>query len=271
MNIANNIYFPSTVIEKYFISNIWQVHEYNKHTITEIILPKGTVEIIFNLSDKITYFNSATNEIKTLPNCFINGINFKPFHLFKKGKQQFIGIQLNVISLKALFNLPATAFNNHVIDSAQICTTLDELYQQLFIKNNFQEQVNIISKWLCKKMLASAYLSSIHKIHQYFFNNKLHNLTVKEFSNNACMCERQLRRLCNEWLGMNAETFLNYNKYLTALHLLHKPQLSFTQISLDAGFYDQAHFNHVFKSFTNLTPKAYQQYNKGLLGHIFIQ
>ncbi len=94
MTHSTNIYFPTTKTEEYLIKNIWRLQEFNHHNQTETILPKGTVELIFNLSDTIIYLNSAADVRTTLPPCFINGINFKPFQLIKNGQQLFVGIQL---------------------------------------------------------------------------------------------------------------------------------------------------------------------------------
>lgn len=82
------------------------------------------------------------------------------------------------------------------------------------------------------------------------------------------MVDRQLRRLSNEWLGMNTEEFILYNRYLSSLHFLHNSDLSLTQIDLEAGYYDQSHFIREFKSYTDLTPKEYQSSNTCLPGHI---
>jgi len=268
MTNSSDIYFPSTETEKLFIKSIWRLQEYNIHERTEMILPKGTVEIIFNLSDTITYSNPPANIKTALPCCFINGINFKPFNLIKNGQQIFLGIQLNTIGLKGLFDIPVKEFNDTVVESSLVCKSLDVLYDQLFLEKTFDAQVKMIRKWICEKISVSKYFKSINNIHNLFYSNKLNALTVKEFCIDICISDRQLRRLSAEWLGMNTETFLLYNKYLLSLHLLHNSDLSLTQIGLEAGYYDQSHFIREFKSYTELTPKEYQAAVTGLPGHI---
>ncbi len=259
MTNSSDIYYPVDEAEKRFISSIWRLQEYNGSQRTETILPKGTVEIIFNLSDSITYINPDLNIGKTLPYCFINGINFMPFHLIKEGQQLFLGIQLSYIGLKCLFDVPVKEFNNNVIEGSQVCKSLDMLYRQLFLKKKFAEQVEIIRNWAYQKISVSRHYKTINQIHNIFYSNKLKNITVNELCFEKCISDRQLRRLSAEWLGMNTETFLLYNKYILALNLLHIPSdLSLTQIGLEAGYYDQSHFIREFKSYTKLTPKEYQ-------------
>jgi AraC-like DNA-binding protein len=50
---------------------------------------------------------------------------------------------------------------------------------------------------------------------------------------------------------------------------MHGPKRSLTDIAIEAGFYDQAHFCRVFKNFSGLTPKQYQQQRGDLPFHLF--
>jgi AraC-like DNA-binding protein len=268
MTNTADIYYPLDETEKHFIKSIWRLQEYNITERTETILPKGTVEIIFNFSDNITYLNPSLDIKTTLPSCFINGINFKPFKLIKNGQQSFLGIQLNTLGLKVLFDLSAKEFNNNIFEGSQVCKSLDTLSQQLYHKKAFNEQVQMIKNWINQKIYHSHCLKALSQIHNLFHSSKFNNITVKKFCNEVYLSDRQVRRLSAEWLGMNTERFLLYCKYLTSLHLLHNSELSLTQIGLEAGYYDQSHFIREFKSFTDLTPKEYQLSATHLPGHI---
>lgn len=269
---SSDIYFPADEAEKLFLTCIWRVQEYNMGQRTETILPKGTVEIIFNLSDSIKYINPDLNIGKVVPRCYINGINFTPFHLVKSGEPQFLGIQLNYIGLKCLFDVNVKEFNNNVIEGSEVCKSLEVLYGRLFLKKTFNEQVEIIRNWIGQRISASKHYKAIHQIHHLFYSPRPNNITISELCLEKRITDRQLRRLSAEWLGMNTEAFLLYNKYISALNLLHSPSgLSLTQIGLEAGYYDQSHFIREFKSYTRLTPKEYQALitSDAQPGHIF--
>ncbi len=268
MTNTTDVYHPSGETEKQFINCIWRIHECNIQEKTEIILPKGTVELIFNLADDIFYCNSASEIRKKLPSCFINGINFKPFNLIKNGQQIFLGIQLNAIGLKILLNVSVKEFNNNVLEGSHVCKSLDTLTHQLFSKKTFNEQVVTIMKWISQRISVSNYYKAINQIHALFFSKAINDLTVKKLCNEVSLSDRHLRRLSSEWLGMNTETFILYNKYLSSLHLLHKSDLPLTQIGLEAGYFDQSHFIREFKSYTDLTPGEYRLSITNLPGHI---
>lgn len=270
MTKSTDIYYPTGEFEKTFVNSIWRLSESDLHNQKEIILPKGTVELIFNFSDKITYFSPSLQVSINLPAVFINGINFKPFELIKTGRQEFLGIQLNSIGLRLLFNISANEFNNNVHDGTDVCSELKDLTTELFYHRTFTQQVQIILEWIRKKATSNISKYSISRAQKLMGFSSHQNMTVKKLCEEICLSDRQLRRFSLDWLGMNTEELIHYNKYLNCLHLLHRSTQTLTEIGLEAGYYDQSHFIREFKSYTDLTPKQYRETNKELPGHIFL-
>lgn len=268
MTTLSDIYFPTGEIEKTFINSIWRLSEKDVNERKEIILPKGTVEIIFNFSDTINYFSSSLQVSKKLPSVFINGINFKPFELTKTGRQEFLGIQLNSIGLRLLFNVSAKEFNDRVLEGREVCSQLDNLAHELYYKQSFIQQVEILLTWIRSKIAVSNFQFSIDRANKLLSLSNQHHLTVSHFCQQVCLSDRQLRRFALDWLGMNTEEFIQYHKYLYCLHRLRHSKQSLTEIGFAAGYYDQSHFIREFKSYTHLTPKQYRDANVEYPGHI---
>ncbi|MCC6601408.1 MAG: helix-turn-helix transcriptional regulator [Crocinitomicaceae bacterium] len=268
MTKFSDIYYPTSESEKVFINNIWTLTEENFHRRKEIILPKGTAEIIFNFSDTIYYSTYSIPSPRELFTVFINGINFKPVELIKTGRQRFLGIQMSSIGFRLLFNIPPGEFNNIVCDGSQICSELSILANELFDKKEFAPQVEIILSWIRKKNNTNSFSKHITRAQQLMNCNNL--LTVAKVSREVCISERQLRRFSQDWMGMNTEEFILYRKYLHCLHLLHTSTANLTGIGLQAGYYDQSHFIREFRSFTNMTPSQYKEARAEYPGHILL-
>ncbi len=264
-----DIYFPSDEILKTFIKNIWWLSDEAVQTRKEVILPKGTVEIIFNLRDPVHYHHPALKISKVLPVAFVNGLNFKPFELSKVGRQEFLGIQMHSIGLRLLFNLSVKEFNNLVYDGQEVCPILVSLANQLYHLKTFQQRVEIILNWISQQVLSGHGQHAINR-YKHFTNLEYHqNLTVKKISQDVYLSDRQLRRFSLDWLGMNTEEFIHYKKYLHSLQLLHHTSQKLTDIGHNAGYYDQSHFIREFRSYTEMTPKQYRAANALFPGHIF--
>ncbi len=268
---SSETYYPSNETERTFINKIWRLSEEDLQTRKEIILPKGTVEVIFNFSEAVTYFKPAyTTEIK-LPIVFVNGVNFTPFELIKTGDQKFIGIQLNSIGLRLLFNISPKELNNTVCNGVEVCSNLYHLADELFHEKMFDHQVQIILSWIRKKITWDRFQHAIIRAQKLLSYYCASNLTVKQLSSNVGLSERQLWRVSQDWLGMNTEEFILYSKYLSSLYLLHHSTQNLTAIGLQAGYYDQSHFIREFKSYTNLTPRQYRGASSEYPGHILLQ
>jgi AraC-like DNA-binding protein len=270
MDKTTDIYFPSGEPEKTVISNIWRLTDHDLQNRKEIILPKGTVEVIFNFSDRVNYFNPVWQRSKSLSTVFINGINCKPFHLIKSGRQQFLGIQLNTVGLRLLFNLSVKEFNDNVYDGNEVLPGMGLLAEELFAAPAFPQQVDIIIRWIRSRISRLSCRYSINRALQLQCLSAGHHLTVKQLSEAICLSDRQLRRFSTDWFGMNTEELVHYNKYLTGLHLLHHSTRPLTEIGLQAGYYDQSHFIRAFKQYTELSPKQYRAANAEFIGHLAV-
>ncbi|MBI5858249.1 MAG: AraC family transcriptional regulator [Sphingobacteriales bacterium] len=269
MSVQAEIYYPESPAERLMIQMIWKVQEQGLPARAEKILPKGTAEIIFNLSHNIHCHKSDDPNKLDIPNCFINGINLTPYKIIKPGHHCFLGIQLHLFALRSLFEIPAVEFSDRITDAELICTELKELYYQISDSNDFNEQVRACLQWLKKKIYHSYYRHPDERITALFADEAVLYVSTRHLSRKYNLCERQLRRIAVEWFGLCPSDFIIYKKYLRSLILLHQKGQSLTGVAYDAGFYDQAHFIREFRSFTGYTPGEYRKIMSLQPGHIF--
>jgi AraC-like DNA-binding protein len=269
MQTTSDIYFPRTAPENGLVRFVWQATRVGCGTEKEMILPKGTAEIIFNLADKAFCFRNSEKAASDFYGCSINGLNTAPFNLVKSNVQTFVGIQLQPYALRFLFGIPSTEFTDRLVNGFDVCDSLRVLHEELSLAAGFKDRVPLILRWLGQKIkIRSGQLdrSVIFDLHQ---SPDLEHQSVKSLSAYYNVSERHLGRLCNEFLGVKAEEFIGYRKYLASLAGLHDPSVSLTEVAYASGFYDQSHFIREFKAFTGLTPKQYRQQMSHLPGHLF--
>lgn len=270
MNKTAIAFHPEDPLEQVWVKSIWLLKDENPILRREHILPKGTVEIIFNFSDPIVYQRlKETNNIY-LPEVFINGVNFNPFELIKTGTQYFLGIQLHSAAIKLLFNISASIFNNKVVDGRDFCVELTQIKERLFSEKDFSLQCKIIMDWLRKRVSNSDNENTLRRLKSLSLCLDKGNMNVKKMAEILCISDRQLRRFSTIWLGMSTEDYIQYRRYLSSLYLLHQPQLSLTEAGLESGYYDQSHFIRDFKAFTQLTPSEYRHRISMWPGHLLI-
>ena len=264
-----DIFYPCKSPEDLLIRLIWKAVQTDCKDEVETILPEGTAEIIFNLTAGAFYFRDSEATAFKLPLCFINGINTEPYNLLKEGDQIFVGIQLHACALKYLFNMPASEFTNKVSNGFFICKSLIELFENIYVNNSFEAQVDFILTWLLHQIKRVKVQAAPCRIFNLFNNSENENLSFASICKKHNVFDRHLRLLSSAFIGLKTEDFILYKKYLKSLYTLHDRTFSLTSIAYESGFYDQSHFIREFKSFTHLTPGEYRKQMSDTPGHLY--
>ncbi len=85
------------------------------------------------------------------------------------------------------------------------------------------------------------------------------DLRISELAEQVHMSERSLQRKLTALTGLSPKQWLMKTRVELAAKRLRNSDFSLTNIALDVGFADSAHFSKVFKSFYSVSPSAYRQ------------
>jgi AraC-like DNA-binding protein len=80
-------------------------------------------------------------------------------------------------------------------------------------------------------------------------------ISVEQLSNYSGFSQRQLARKFQYDVGMSPKEYLRVARFHSSLKKLNNyPYSSLTEIAINSGYYDQAHFIRDYKEFTGYTP-----------------
>ena len=88
---------------------------------------------------------------------------------------------------------------------------------------------------------------------------------VSELCEELGLSERQAQRIFADSLGVAPKSYARLCRFLYACSALGseapgpEERRSLTEVGLDCGYYDQAHFIGDFKAFSGMTPGAFQR------------
>jgi AraC-like DNA-binding protein len=249
--------------QRAFIKSFWEM-ECRPAGGTEQILPKGTIEIIFSFGEGVAYQRGAVRG--TTPRCFISGISSNRVTLQLPAHQHFFGVALQPAAVKKLLGAPSGAFHNAITDAELVQKELGGLWHELAATVSFDERKSKVTGWIEGRQQAlhgqDLALSSL-------LQEPEPATSVRALAATFCYSPRQLQRKVQEFFGMSPELLIGYKRYQRALQAVHAGGASMTSIAYDCGYYDQAHFNRDFKSFTGLTPRAYRDRRSSLPEHLY--
>lgn len=250
------------------VQRFWQVNRRNGKFIRETIIPKGSVEIIFNLQDDSVAIPALIgNRDFKVPRCFISGYHTVPICLQIPGHQLFFGVYVNPTALGKIFRIYGKDYTNHCIDLTLIDPSLNPLWHRLAEQKTFGQRISVFTDWVMKRLPNT---SRHEKLFDEFLTNTLSGPTsADEASKILCYSPRHLSRKLYELTAMNLEQTLIYKRYLQAIDLMHHSQQLLTEIAHACDFADQSHFTKTFRSYANMKPTEYRTAKSHVLGHIF--
>jgi len=239
-------YLPQETL-RLWIQCYWVAQQYNlpSNGFTETLYPDGGTSLIFNFTDEL------------IPN-----INFRAGRTASK-----ILFQKNIDCIGVRFN-PGGAFRLFGIDMGELSTSEN---QQHFFNDHIaflQPQLNelqttaarllLIENWLLAKVRQQALGAGLFEnfvAHFLKSDDKLDTLIEQQ-----PLSRRQLERKFQQEIGISPAYLKQLYKVKKARELIaSNPTQPLTQIALDCGFFDQAHFIRHFQKITGQTPGQYKQ------------
>ena len=250
------------------VQRFWQLDRRGGQSIRETIIPKGTVEIIFNLHKDVAAIPALIGgRDYNVPRCFISGYHTVPICLEIPGQQLFFGVYVNPTALKKIFRIQGKDYANHCIDLTLVDPSMNSLWHRLAEQKTFGERISVFTDWVIKRLPDTSR-------HEQLFDDFLTNISktpasAEEVSKMLCYSPRHLSRKLHELTAMNLEQTIIYKRYLQAINLMHHSQMLLTEIAHACDFSDQSHFTKTFRSYAQMKPSEYRAAKSHVSGHIF--
>lgn len=127
----------------------------------------------------------------------------------------------------------------------------------------FYRECNLLEKR--KEQVPNTQFNTIFRCLEYIYRNYMNDIMLEDLQNVTGMTKSTLLRFFRRVTGSSPMEFINNYRVSIAKNLLLRTEMSITGIAVDTGFYDAAHFNHLFKKQNGITPGAYRNlYKPGL-------
>jgi AraC-like DNA-binding protein len=144
---------------------------------------------------------------------------------------------------------------------------LAEIEDNLRCQGNFLAKARWLENHLSTKIRETSELHTAFKMKETIHQAKclLHcgeRVTMESLTGYSRM---HTFRLFNEWFGLAPGQTLRLHQFTSAISLFHTSSVRLTDVGLQSGFYDQAHFIHTFREFADMTPG---EYKKRMLPHL---
>jgi len=214
--------------------------------------------LFFQISD-IPLLVKAVGEkdFAAVPSNLIMGARLKNDMVNLGAKRHVVVITFKAGSLYRLIGIPLHEITNVDIDASLVWNTeIREVEMRLKEAKNNCEIKNIIDVFFLGKLSRIKAMNGFDSTIDLLVA-KNGNLPIEQLAYQSNISLRQFERRCNERLGVSPKLFARLTRFAGAYLLKEKnPNLSWTDITYDAGYFDQNHLIRDFKSFSGYTPGA---------------
>ena len=128
--------------------------------------------------------------------------------------------------------------------------------EQLQDSDNLEEGKQIVENFLLKRLTTLKDILPIDAALNVLLKN-FSSMSITDTAALACLSVKQFERKCKERIGMNPKTFARILRFSKA-YRMHEanPQMKWTKITYEAGYYDQMHLVKDFKIFAGVKPSV---------------
>ena len=225
-------------------------------------LPDGFFEIGFNLGSDHLQISSTSSSVAQLDNPvgYFYGQGSVSAQLTSKGRLYIMIVKIYPWAAHLLFSFDLADCIDQNLKLGQVFGKEGQFLEDRILEARCHEkQVEMLQELLIAKLRqingttndlltrATTLLFATHG-----------QIKMKELASQAHSSPRSIQRTFRQHYGITPKQFSNQLRIRNfASQLSRHRNLSMTELALRCGYFDQAHFNHEFKSITKVTPSDF--------------
>lgn len=249
-----HIYIPKNELRE-AIDYIWY-HEAARVKLQAYNIPFLHQELIINLGG---HFSLTRRQLRFgYPRAGgITGVHSQPTITKAQGHYAALGIMLKPFGWYRLFGISAATLSKQPLTLTAIWGDAAlPLLTELENMTTRQEKIKALEAFLLRMARPQSIPEEIHTLQ---LAPVLHKGHIKSHISDTLISSKKFIDTSNMVLGLPPKKYTHLLLVNAAIkQIAANPELSLTTVAYDNGFYDQAHFIRIFKSFAGITPSAYR-------------
>jgi AraC-like DNA-binding protein len=238
---------------RHWIECFWIAQNGDPSPIIQKIIPDGFPEIIFHFADP--YLINLRGDWEPQSKNLLAGQITRYFHLKNTGRSHMLGIKLKPASLAQLFDLSMDSLTDKVVELNSQLDSFHTLTDRIHAAPADDTRIELIQDEFIKRIKPTS-SGPIDKALEVLFS-KQGNVSVAHLSEAASVSERQLERLFKKYIGLPPKFYARIIRFSYIFQNAQEGKMSWSELGLETGFYDQSHFIRNFKAFTGEDPSKY--------------
>ncbi|MEO1448300.1 MAG: AraC family transcriptional regulator [Bacteroidota bacterium] len=246
-----------------YCKGIWGVSAHGKgYSQIEPMIPFACMDLVLVLKGNMRYIQ-AGEAPKPAPRLFLAGQVTRPYWMEYGPGVQTIAVGFQAHAAHYFLQDKAALATDVLVDGKDFLPgpVVSVLMEQIDQAVTLQAKVHILQQFLLNRLQQGRFsaqkqsrlLSMLQLIH-------LQNghLDLRKLAQSLGISPRYTQQLFKDAVGMRPGLYTRIIRFLQTIPALNASEASLTQLALESGYFDQAHFIRDFRQFTGCTPGQYQ-------------
>lgn len=218
------------------------------------ILPDGCMEFVFQLGDPFRE-RQADGGWRLQPHLLLVGQMERRVDIEPSGSIQTIGVHFRPAGVSAFVSGSMSRFTHRIepLDLTLGVEQVEPLVARLRSAQAPQEQVEVLEPFLRRLRLPGDLAMSRAATR---LSQPGPPVDLETLAREAGLSERQFRRRFEAAVGLRPKSFARIVRFQRVFEQQQEGSArAWSEVALDCGYYDQAHFNRDFRAFTGVRPR----------------
>jgi AraC-like DNA-binding protein len=267
-------YRPNYPLDR-FIDSLFYFEGFSPAHALDRFLPDGNTEIIFDLTENTQYIydNETLVAIQACRHAWVSGVRTQPITI-PSGK----GSRMLIVAFKKgkaypFYPLPINEITDTVVGAELIFgKNILNLREQLLVARSFDQMFLLVEKFLFQRAGDSLCMDSSTNYIEYAVSQILRRpnlLSLQQLSDQIGYSQKHFIDLFRKKVGVSPKQYLKIMRFQKTIREIENQRtLHWSDLALESGYYDQAHFINDFKTFSGFTPGEYLKRKSPLLNYI---
>lgn len=248
-----NVIQPSSLLAPY-IKNYWFLKTVSNTPTWVRTVPTGMMSLIFHRGNRL--FSIHENELH--PRTFLSGHDKAFADLKYRGQIRMISVVFYPAGVRAFFNLPIIKTYNQRLTAGDLGDKEWSILESSLTSTEDDPMCVLLIEQFLLKRLTRLGKCNWNRVEAAIRLINSGQTDVAVLADAACLSQKQFNRIFSEYVGSNPKAFARTIRFQKALHLLQtQPQISFTALTYECGYFDQSHLIKDFKALSGYTPTEY--------------
>ena len=255
-----------------FLKSVWASDEraFRGGADRELVLPTGTMHVVFRLDHPLRLFDSLEDRCgRTLDHAIVGGARAAFYVRDISKPMRSVGAQLQPGAAEVLLGVPASELADRHTPLVELWgRAAHEVRERLLEAEHPERRLDVFESLLAARLPK---VRGVHPAVAHALARFAATTDVRKVVEESGYSHRRFIALFRQAVGLTPKLYSRVLRFQGALQrTAEKPDASWVDLALEAGYSDQSHFNREFREFAGLPPGEYRKISPARTHHVAI-